>query len=107
MLDQNKVLYIRFSLLCALLAVLAFILMMTLQFSWLIVLICAAISIAGIALALKSMVGERPSPMPIIGLVVCVLALLALIVYVIFSINAPESSARLIDQLKDTSTVLQ
>lgn len=107
MRDQNKALYLRFSLLCALLSVLAFILMITLPFSWLIVLICAAISVAGIALAMRSMIGERPSPMPIIGLAVCVLALLALIVYIIFSINSSETNIRFIDTLKDTSTILQ
>lgn len=107
MMDQNKVLYIRFSLLCAALSVLAFVLMLTMPFSWLIVLICGVISAAGILLALKSMMGERPRPLPLIGLVICVLALIALIVYVILSVNAPESTVRLIDQLKDSSAVLQ
>ena len=107
MQDQNNVLYTRFSLLCAALSVLAVVLLFTMDFSWLIVLVCAAICIAGVLLALKSMMGERPRPLPLVGLVVCVIALIVLVVFVIFSINNTESMVPYIDQLKDSSTVIQ
>lgn len=107
MQDQERVIFTRGSLLCAVLSVLGFILLFTMDFSWLIVLICAAVAAAGIVLALKSVMGERPRPLPLIALVVCVLALIGLIVYVILTINSPETTTRLIDELKDTSTVLQ
>lgn len=107
MQNQERVIYTRGSLLCAVLSVLGFILLFTLDFSWLIVLICAAVAVAGIVLALKSMMGERPTALPIIGLVVCVLAVLGLIVYVVMTLISPDVSTRLIDELKDASTVLQ
>lgn len=107
MQDQNKIILTRFSLLCAALSVLAVVLLFTLEFSWLIVIICAAIPVVGILIAMKSMIGERPTPLPMIALVICVIALIVTVVFVIFSINAPEESGRLIDSLKDASTVIE
>ena len=107
MQDSNKAMYVRFSLLCAALSVLAFVLLILMKFSWMIAIIALGVCVIGIVLCMKTMIGEKPGVLQIIALAVCALMLIAVLGVIIFSVNAPDTSSRLIDQLKDSSAVLQ